>query len=146
MRHGEAEAVPRGPDVETLASDRQVHLASWLPRQLYTHHHILAARAACSLGSHLKQQQYIYIYIYAFCTHDTKTDRMFRCSCLIGWSPFHIFYIRSKFEISLWIPAGKPEGKRPLGRPRRRWGDNIMMDFVEKGLGELDWIVLAQDR
>jgi hypothetical protein len=41
---------------------------------------------------------------------------------------------------------GKPEGKRPLGRPRRRWLDNIRMDLVEVGWGDVDWIGLAQDR
>jgi hypothetical protein len=44
----------------------------------------------------------------------------------------------------LWM--GKPEGKRPLGRPRRRWVDNIRMDLVEVGWGDVDWIGLAQDR
>jgi hypothetical protein len=42
--------------------------------------------------------------------------------------------------------AGKPEGKRPLGRPRRRWIDNIKVDLLEMGLDGLDWIDLAQDR
>jgi hypothetical protein len=42
--------------------------------------------------------------------------------------------------------AGKPEGKRPLGRPRRRWIDNIQMDLLERGLSVVDWIGLAQDR
>jgi hypothetical protein len=42
--------------------------------------------------------------------------------------------------------VGKPEGKRPLGRPRRRWRDNIKMDLLEIGLGGVDWIGLAQDR
>jgi hypothetical protein len=42
--------------------------------------------------------------------------------------------------------VGKPEGKRPLGRPRRRWVDNISMDLGEVGLGDVDWIDLAQDR
>ena len=41
---------------------------------------------------------------------------------------------------------GKPVGKRPLGRPRRRWEDNIMMDLQEVGCGGMDWIELAQDR
>jgi hypothetical protein len=41
--------------------------------------------------------------------------------------------------------AGKPEGKRPLGRPRRRWIDNIKMDLLEIGLNVVDWS-LAQDR
>ena len=40
---------------------------------------------------------------------------------------------------------GKPEGKRPLGRPRRRWEDNIKMDFREIVCGGVDWIELAQD-
>ena len=40
----------------------------------------------------------------------------------------------------------KPEGKRPLRRPRRRWVDNIRMDLQEVGCGYMDWIGLAQDR
>ena len=40
----------------------------------------------------------------------------------------------------------KPEGKRSLGRPRRRWKDNIKMDLQEVGCGGTDWIELAQDR
>ena len=44
------------------------------------------------------------------------------------------------------VLVGKPEGKRPLGRPRRRWEDNIRMDLQEVGLGYEDWIGLAQDR
>ena len=42
--------------------------------------------------------------------------------------------------------VGKPEGKRPLGRPRRRWEDNIKMDFQEVGCEGMDWIELTQDR
>jgi hypothetical protein len=42
--------------------------------------------------------------------------------------------------------VGKPEGKRPLGRPRRRWVDNIRRDLVEVGSDEVDWIGLAQDK
>jgi hypothetical protein len=42
--------------------------------------------------------------------------------------------------------CGKPEGKRPLRRPRRRWEDIIKMDLQEVGCGEKDWIELAQDR
>jgi len=40
----------------------------------------------------------------------------------------------------------KPEGKRPLGRPRRRWEDNIKMDLQEVGFADMDWIDLAQER
>jgi len=42
--------------------------------------------------------------------------------------------------------VGKPEGKRPLGRPRRRWEDNIKMDLQEVVCGGVDWMELAQDR
>jgi hypothetical protein len=44
------------------------------------------------------------------------------------------------------ILVGKPEGKRPLGRPRCRWVDNIKMDLREVGWDGMDWIDLAQDR
>jgi hypothetical protein len=44
------------------------------------------------------------------------------------------------------ILVGKPEGKRPLGRPRRRWEDSIKMDLREIEWGGMDWIDLAQDR
>jgi hypothetical protein len=42
--------------------------------------------------------------------------------------------------------VGKPEGKRPPGRPRRSWVDNIRMDLGEVGWGDVDWICLAQDK
>ena len=44
------------------------------------------------------------------------------------------------------VLVGKPEGKRPLGRPRRRWGDNIKMDLQEMVGGCGDWMELTQDR
>jgi hypothetical protein len=44
------------------------------------------------------------------------------------------------------VLVGKPEGKRPLGRPRRMWKDGIRMDLREIGLGVVDWIRLSQDR
>jgi hypothetical protein len=44
------------------------------------------------------------------------------------------------------ILMGKPEGERPLGRPRRRWVDNIQKDLREIGWAGMDWIHLAQDR
>jgi len=44
------------------------------------------------------------------------------------------------------VLVGKPEGKRPLGRPRRRWVDNIRLDLQEVGCGYMDWIGLTQDR
>jgi hypothetical protein len=42
--------------------------------------------------------------------------------------------------------VGKPKGKGPLGRPRRKWVDNIRMDLGEVGWGDVDWIGLAKDR
>jgi len=44
------------------------------------------------------------------------------------------------------VLVGKPEGKRPFGRSRRRWKDNIKMDLQEVGCGGMDWIDEAQDR
>ena len=44
------------------------------------------------------------------------------------------------------VLVGKPEGRRPLGRPRNRWEDNIKMDLQEVECGGMDWIELAQDR
>jgi hypothetical protein len=44
------------------------------------------------------------------------------------------------------ILVGRPEGKRPLGRPMRRWEDNIKMDLRDIGFGGVDWIHLGQDR
>ena len=43
------------------------------------------------------------------------------------------------------VLVGKSEGKKPLGRPRRRWENNIEMDLEEVGCGGMDWIELAQD-
>jgi hypothetical protein len=49
-------------------------------------------------------------------------------------------------EERLTIIGGKARGKEPLGKPRRRWVDNIRMDLGEVGWGDMDWIGLAQDR
>ena len=52
----------------------------------------------------------------------------------------------SFFNLGVRVLVGKPEGKRPLGKPRRRWEDNIKMDLQEVGGGRGDWMELAQDR
>jgi hypothetical protein len=57
----------------------------------------------------------------------------------------HVARMREK-RAAYRLLVGKPEGKRPLGRPRRRWVDNIRMDLGEVGWGDLDWIGLAKDR
>jgi hypothetical protein len=44
------------------------------------------------------------------------------------------------------ILVGRPEGRRPLGRPRRKWEHNLKMDLGEIGFGDVDWIRWAQDR
>jgi hypothetical protein len=44
------------------------------------------------------------------------------------------------------VLVGKPEGRRPLGRPRRRWEDDNKMDLQDVGCGVMDWIELAQDK
>jgi hypothetical protein len=57
----------------------------------------------------------------------------------------HVARMEDK-RIACRILVGKPEGRRPLGRLRRRLVDNIKMDFREIGRGDMDWIDLAQDR
>jgi hypothetical protein len=57
-------------------------------------------------------------------------------------------FVNSGVQGLLQIPAftSRPEGRRPLGRPWRRWEDNIKMDLKEIGFGDVDWIHWAQDR
>jgi hypothetical protein len=57
----------------------------------------------------------------------------------------HVAQIGEKRSVCRLL-VGNPEGKRPLGRPRCRWIDNIKMDLLEIGLSVVDWIGLAQDR
>jgi hypothetical protein len=57
----------------------------------------------------------------------------------------HVARIRERRGIYM-VSVGKPEGKRPLGRPRRRWEDNIKMYLQNVGWGSMDWIYPAQDR
>jgi hypothetical protein len=52
----------------------------------------------------------------------------------------------AEVRVAYNILVGRPEGRRPLGRPRRKWGDNIKMDLREIGFEDVDWINLAQDR
>jgi len=57
----------------------------------------------------------------------------------------HVASMRDRRGVFRFL-VGKTEGKRPLGRPRRRWDDNIKMDLQELGCRGIDWIELAQDR
>jgi hypothetical protein len=61
------------------------------------------------------------------------------------WWAGHVARMGEKRNACMLL-VRKPEGKRPLERPRHRWVDNIQIDLVEIELGELDWIGLAQDR
>ena len=62
----------------------------------------------------------------------------------IGWAG-HVARMRGWRGVNR-VLVGKPEGKRTLGRPRRRWDYNIKMDLQEVGCGSMDWIRLTQDR
>jgi hypothetical protein len=62
----------------------------------------------------------------------------------MGWAG-HVARMGEK-RISYRLLVGKPEGKILLGRPRRRWVDNMRMDLGEVGWGDVDWIELAKDR
>jgi hypothetical protein len=57
----------------------------------------------------------------------------------------HVTRMRER-RVVYRVLVGKPEGKRPLGRPRRRWEDNLKMDLQEVECGGMDWIELVQDR
>ena len=60
----------------------------------------------------------------------------------MGRTITHMEQSRNAYRVSV----GKPEGKRPLGRPRLRWQDNIKMDLRQVGFDPGDWIALAEDR
>ena len=83
-----------------------------------------------------------------------RFDHVFHlCLCLYKWSlksrrlrwAGHVASMEEGRGV-LKVLVGKPVGKRPLGRPRRRWEDNINMDLEEVGRGCGDWMELAQDR
>jgi len=84
-------------------------------------------------------------YTIVVCTVKTPDDGQRNC-------PKHVeFYSKNKFEklvhlVVYRVLLGKPEGRRPLRRPRSRWMDNIRIDLQEVGCGYMDWIGLAQDR
>jgi hypothetical protein len=85
---------------------------------------------------------YIYIYIYGLYSSPSivrvmKAGRM-RCAVHVA----RMGEVRGAYNILV----GRPEGRRPLGRPRRRWEDDIKIDLREIGFGDVDWIQWAQDR
>ena len=66
------------------------------------------------------------------------------CPCPVRWAG-HVARMGEERGVYRFL-LGKPEGRRPMGRPRRRWVNNIRMDFQEVECGYMDWIGLAQDR
>jgi hypothetical protein len=64
----------------------------------------------------------------------------------LGGKHYTIFSLSQEYPGKYRVLMGKQEGKRPLGRPRRRWEDGIRMDLREIGWGSVDWMQLAQDR
>jgi len=81
-------------------------------------------------------------YVILITTRYNKRDyRLFKKYCLL------VEHYREGEERGMYrVLVGKPEGKRPLGRPRRKWVDNIMKDLKEMGCGYVDWTGLAQVR
>ena len=76
------------------------------------------------------------------CTAHPNTARVIK-SRRIRWAG-HVARMGESIGIFI-VLVGKPEGKRPLGKPRRRWDDNIKMDLQEVGFGGMDWIDLTQN-
>jgi hypothetical protein len=84
----------------------------------------------------LHSEEFHDLYSYPDIIRQIKSRRM-------RWAG-HVARMGEKGELKVFV--GKPDKKRPLGRPRRRWEDGIRMDLGETGLGCVDWIRLAQDR
>jgi hypothetical protein len=89
----------------------------------------------------------IYVYLYTCMLNNLYSSpnivRVIK-SIRMGWAGHVARMVRRGGCRGCWW--GKPEGRRPLGRPRRRWVDNIRTDLQEVGCGYMDWIRLAQDR
>jgi hypothetical protein len=67
-------------------------------------------------------------------------------SCILIFCVFKSKSVMGEVRGAYNILVGRPEGRRPLGRPRRRWEYNIMIDLWEIGFGDVDWIHWAHDR
>jgi hypothetical protein len=85
----------------------------------------------------LHNEQLNDLYCSSTVVRAIKSRRMRWADMQLGWG---------RGEACTVFSVGKPEGKRPPWRPRRRWGDNIKMDLQEVGCGGMEWIELAQDR
>jgi len=85
----------------------------------------------------------MYYYAVLSCNSSPNIVRVIKSSSM-RWAG-HVARMGERRGLSRVLVV-TPEGKRPLGRPRRRWEDNIKMDLQEVGGGGMDWINLAQDR
>ena len=114
---------------------------------LYTIYHIILYTKCISNARDI----YIYIYIY-FELHNEELNDLYSLPDIVRvvksrrmrWAG-HVACMGEDRGVHR-VLVGKPEGKRPVGRPRRRWEDNIKMDLREVGGGCGDWMELAQDR
>jgi hypothetical protein len=79
------------------------------------------------------------------CTIGLKVAQVTQKPVFVGNFPYACEY-RPKTKCIIILLVAKPEGKRSLGRPGRRWVDNVRMDLGEVGWGDVDWVGLAQDR
>ena len=99
-----------------------------------------------------------YNLVHGYGTLNSSVE-IFSCFSQLHTSPNNVRVIKSRImrwagHVALMgdrrgvlrVLVGKPEGKRPLGRPRPRWEDNIKMELQEVGYWSTDWIELAQDR
>ena len=93
----------------------------------------------------LKKKNWVYIIMLPVCSVPLSNfEPVDRTSRRMRWAG-HVARMGEGRGVYR-VLVGKPEGKRPLGRPRRRWEDNIRMELQEVGVGYKDWIGLAQDR
>ena len=86
---------------------------------------------------------YIYIYIYGISQWTPNIVRVIKSRRMRRTG--HVARMGEERGVYT-VLVGKPEGKRPLGKPRHRWEDNIKVDLQEVGCRGVDWIELAQDR
>jgi hypothetical protein len=86
------------------------------------------------------------VFLWIFCTSTTEKYKKYKKyikSKRMRWAG-HVARMRERRGVYR-VFVVKPEGKRQIGRPRRRWDDNIKMDLQEVGCGGMDWIDLSQD-
>jgi len=117
--------------------------------QIYTHTHARArARTPSTRARTPRTRARTHAHTRTHARTRAHTHAHRRLRNLTVCQPVSVYTSNNK-TMSLYtarVLVGKPEGKRPLGRPRRKWEDNIMMDLQEVGYKGMDWIDVAQDR